>query len=217
MVVVAGTVGYGPAAEIFALQYESISFQEVHGEVLPLFPPPPARVADLGAGSGRDAAGLTALGYHVVAVEPTPELREIGQQLHAESPIRWIDDALPHLSGLHGPFDLILIVAVWMHLEPEEREAAMRRLRSLLAPRGRAVITLRHGPLPSGRRMFDVPISEVLSLGRAVGLDVTAVISQPDLQGRADVNWSVVVLQALPPQGAGVTGEWTAPFRRAGR
>jgi protein-L-isoaspartate O-methyltransferase len=38
-------------------------------------PAPPARVLDVGAGSGRDAAWLTSLGLEVVAVEPSVALR----------------------------------------------------------------------------------------------------------------------------------------------
>lgn len=194
-----GTTGYGAAAEDLARQYENISFQEVHGEVLPLFPPPPSRVADLGAGSGRDAAALARLGHQVVAVEPTQELREIGQRLHADAPIEWIDSALPELPGVCGPFDLVLIVAVWMHLEYGDRKAAMTRVRSLLSPNGRVLITLRHGPVPSGRRMFDVSPSETIRLGHRAGLDTLVVREQPDLQGRAGISWSVLVLCAASP------------------
>jgi SAM-dependent methyltransferase len=194
----AGTAGYGVAAEDLAHQYESISFQEVHGELLPLFPSPPSRVADLGAGSGRDAAGLAGLGHHVVAVEPTPELREIGQRLHADAPLTWIDSALPGLPGVRGPFDLVLIVAVWMHLEYADREPAMTRVRSLLSPKGRVLITLRHGPVPAGRRMFDVPLSETIRLARRAGLDVLTVREQPDLQRRPGVSWSVLLLRPKP-------------------
>ncbi|WSM10283.1 class I SAM-dependent methyltransferase [Streptomyces sp. NBC_01716] len=196
MPLVAGTAGYGAAAEDLARQYESVSFREVHGETLSLFPPPPGRVADLGAGSGRDAAALAALGYDVVAVEPTAELREIGQRLHADVPVRWVDSALPELGGVRGPFDLILIIGVWMHLEQKERRTAMDRVRSLLVPKGRVVITLRHGPAPSSRRMFDVPAAEVIWLGRQAGLDLLMAREQPDQLGRAGVSWSALVLEA---------------------
>ncbi|MFD9865676.1 class I SAM-dependent methyltransferase [Streptomyces niveus] len=196
MPLVAGTAGYGAAAEDLARQYESVSLQEVHGETLPLFPPPPARVADLGAGSGRDAAALAALGYDVVAVEPTDEFREIGQRVHAGAPVRWINSALPELDGVRGPFDLILIVGVWMHLEQKERGTAMEQVRSLLAPKGRVVITLRHGPVPLERRMFDVPAAEVIQLGQRAGLDPLMAREQPDRLGRAGVSWSALVLEA---------------------
>ncbi|WP_330173972.1 class I SAM-dependent methyltransferase [Streptomyces sp. NBC_01498] len=196
MPLIAGTAGYGAAAEDLARQYESVSFQEVHGETLPFFPPPPGRAVDLGAGSGRDAAALAGLGYDVVAVEPTAELREIGRRTHADAHVHWIDSALPGVEGVRGPFDLVLSVGVWMHLDQRERRTAMERVRSLLAPGGRVVITLRHGPIPVGRRMFDVSLSEVVVLGRRTGLLPLLAREQPDRLGRAGVSWSVVVLEA---------------------
>ncbi|MFE2409972.1 SAM-dependent methyltransferase, partial [Kitasatospora sp. NPDC059408] len=58
-----GTAGYGAEAQALALQYESVTFAEVHREMLHLFPAPPAAVLDVGAGTGRDAAALAALGH----------------------------------------------------------------------------------------------------------------------------------------------------------
>ncbi|MFD1050971.1 class I SAM-dependent methyltransferase, partial [Kibdelosporangium lantanae] len=92
----------------------------------------------------------------MVAVEPTAELREIGQRLHPHASIEWIDDALPDLRMARGTFDLILLSAVWMHLDAAERAVAMARISRLLASEGRVILSLRHGPVPPGRRMFDV-------------------------------------------------------------
>ena len=52
----------------------------------------------LGAGTGRDAAGLAVLGYSIVAVEPTEELRRGAMLLHPSPMIEWLDDSLPDLS-----------------------------------------------------------------------------------------------------------------------
>ncbi len=70
-----GIAGYAAEAERLVSQYESIAFSEIHAAILPLLPAPPAHVLDIGAGTGRDAAGFAALGYRVTAVEPTLELR----------------------------------------------------------------------------------------------------------------------------------------------
>lgn len=56
---VAGTAGYGEASDLLADQHESVTFAEVHREVLHPFPARPSRVLDLGAGTGRDAAALS--------------------------------------------------------------------------------------------------------------------------------------------------------------
>jgi SAM-dependent methyltransferase len=153
------TAGYGEAADTLAEQYESVSFADVHRDVLHLFPTEPSSVLDIGAGTGRDAAALSDLGHRVVAVEPTPQLRAHGQRIHAANDIDWVDDALPNLTVLckrDQRFNLILLTAVWMHLDPHERSSAMEHISGLLLPEGRVVISLRHGPVPAGRRMYSV-------------------------------------------------------------
>ncbi|MGW5466110.1 class I SAM-dependent methyltransferase [Streptomyces sp. NPDC003996] len=117
-----------------AEQYESVTFAEVHREVLYLFPTRPGTVLDVGAGSGRDAAAPAAQGHRVVAAEPTAELRSLGRRRHADQRIEWTDDALPELPGLVAAgtrFDLILLTAVWMHLDERQRTLAMARLAGL--------------------------------------------------------------------------------------
>src|SRR5260370_22328885 len=121
-------------------------------------PATPSRVLDVGAGTGRDAAALAALGHTVVAVEPTPELRAHGQRLHPEAAITWIDDSLPDLGKVHARaerFDLVLLTAVWMHLDSDQREHAIATIAGLLQPGALVTLLLRHGPVAAGPPMFD--------------------------------------------------------------
>ncbi|WP_232246545.1 class I SAM-dependent methyltransferase [Kitasatospora mediocidica] len=188
----AGAAGYGADADALVAQYESVGFEQVQGGLLHLFPPAPARVLDVGAGSGRDAAALAGLGHTVTAVEPTAELRERGRLLHADAAIRWVDDALPGLPVLGAPvdrFDLILLTAVWMHLDAAERAEALGRLAGLLAPGGLLVMSVRSGPVPAGRRMFEVPPQELPALAERAGLRLVHRGERTDLHGRADVRW----------------------------
>ncbi|MFJ9773039.1 class I SAM-dependent methyltransferase [Kitasatospora sp. NPDC101157] len=193
----AGTAGYGEAAEQLAVQYESVAFTDVHRSRLHLYPAAPAAVLDIGAGTGRDAAALAALGHRVVAAEPTPELRAVGRRLHPDADIRWVADALPELPRLSTEgerFDLILLTAVWMHLTPAEGPTAMDALARLLAPGARLALTLRHGPVPPGRRMFDLPPEHTIALARTRGLQLLHRSARRDLHGRADVSWTELVL-----------------------
>jgi SAM-dependent methyltransferase len=195
---VSGTEGYGETAAKLVGPYESIGFEDVHGDVLHLFPAAPRRVLDIGAGTGRDAAALAALGHEVTAVEPTPELRDHGKALHSGAPITWIDDSLPDLDivrRLGGTFDLILLTAVWMHLDLEQRRRAMPRVAGLLAPGGVMAMRLRHGPVPAGRRMFDVSIEETAGLAEACGLRTIHRGRRPGLHGLPGVHWSVVAFR----------------------
>ena len=191
------TSGYSASALALIGQYESIAFEDVHRPVLHAFPSSPARVLDIGAGTGRDAAALARKGHTVTAVEPTPELLAWGQAHHPSS-IRWLDDmlpALPRVLALGERFDLILLTAVWMHLDAGQQREAMEALSGLLAPGGIMSMTLRHGPVPEGRRMFDVSASEVSELAAGHGLSPVHCVETPDMLGRPDVSWTFLVLK----------------------
>ena len=193
-----GTEGYGETAHVLVEQYEKLTFDEVHGDLRHLFPAAPARVLDIGAGTGRDAAGLAGLGYSVVAVEPTAEMRAIGRRLHASAAIEWIDDGLPDLTRVRErgeTFDLVLLTAVWMHLDAEQRERAMPAVASLMRPGGLMKLSLRHGPIPAGRRMFDVSADETSVLAGRHGLAVIHRKARKSLSHAADVQWDVLVFR----------------------
>jgi 2-polyprenyl-3-methyl-5-hydroxy-6-metoxy-1,4-benzoquinol methylase len=198
--------GYAEAAEALVEQYESVTFAEVHREVLHLFPTRQSWVLDIGAGSGRDAAALASQGHRVVAAEPTAELRTLGEQIHADQDIEWVDDALPELAGLREQerrFDLILLTAVWMHLDEQQRSSAMTNLVSLLNAGGRVTLSLRHGPVPIGRRMFPVSAEETIDLARRCGLEVILLSERNDPHGRQGVTWTSLGLQTGPSAIAG--------------
>ncbi|MER6068408.1 class I SAM-dependent methyltransferase [Streptomyces sp. NPDC001817] len=190
-----GTAGYAESADALVVQYEEVTFEEVHSAVLQLVPARPGRILDVGAGTGRDAAALAARGHRVVAVEPTPELREHGQRIHPDSAIDWVDDTLPDLLSSRGPFDAVFATAVWMHLDAGERRRAMARIAGLLAPGGRFLVNLRHGPVPEGRHMFDVSASETVELASTHGLQTVHLSERADLHGRDSVRWTCLVLQ----------------------
>ena len=198
MASVAGTAGYDLHSDALVASYESIRFEDVHRDVLHLVPPTPGRVLDVGAGTGRDAAALARRGHEVVAVEPSPGLRTAGERLHAALPIVWIDDHLPDLTVLRQRrerFDLVFLTAVWMHLDAAERTTAMVALVDVLAEAGQIVMTLRHGPVPDERRMFDVSADETVALAQAHGLVAHHRSARGDMLGRDDVTWSVLAFR----------------------
>jgi protein-L-isoaspartate O-methyltransferase len=166
---VAGTEGYAEEAEDLLQRYESIPAAENHRHVLHLIPKPSSRVLDIGSGTGRDAGWFASLGHLVLAVEPTAALRVPAAALHPTPQIEWLDDSLPDLAHVQArgeTFDLIMLTAVWMHLDEAQRRHAMPKLACLLRSNGALIIKLRHGPVPPGRRMFEISAEETVRLAQ---------------------------------------------------
>lgn len=198
-----GTQGYADEAPVLVERYEAISFEALHRSVLHLAPPAPARVLDIGAGTGRDAAGFAAMGHRVLAVEPTDELRTAGAALHGSPLIEWLDDGLPDLARVKDrreTFDLIMLTAVFMHLDAAERERALANLAGLVGKEGKLIFSLRHGPVPAGRRMFNVSAEEVIGLGKVHGLAPLLVLKDQSFTGtgyrNAGITWTRLALGA---------------------
>jgi len=191
-----GTQGYAEQAEVLIPQYESIPFVKRHEAEMHLLPKTPGRILDIGAGTGVDAAWLAEQGHSVVAVEPTAEFRTAAMRLHPSPLIEWLDDVLPGLDAVLSRgqrFDVVMLSAVWMHLDEAERRAGMPRLVLLLAPGGLMLLSLRHGPIPAGRRMFEVSGEETMELARQHGLRAVLNTQTGSLQPgniAADVTWT---------------------------
>ena len=170
---VSGTEGYADEAEELFRLYESIPAADAHRAVLHLIPALPAGVLDIGSGTGRDAAWLASLGHRVVAVEPTGAMRIPAMALHPSTQIEWLDDSLPDLALLRArgvSFDLVMLTAVWMHLDAAQRRQAMPNVAALARPGGTVIMKVRHGPVPVGRRMFDIAPEETIELARTQDL-----------------------------------------------
>jgi SAM-dependent methyltransferase len=191
---VSGTEGYAEEAAALLKQYESIRFEDAHRQVAHLYPAPSGRVLDIGSGTGRDAAGFAVLGHRVVAVEPTAALRTAAMALHPSPNIEWLDDSLPNLASVirrNETFDLVMLSAVWMHLDEAQRRRAMPNVACLVKDGGVMMLSLRHGPVPPGRRMFDVSAAETIELAQLGGLRATVKYENQDaLLGRPAVSWT---------------------------
>ena len=198
---VPGTEGYAENAGQLISRYENISFLDKYRPVSHLLPARSGTVLDIGAGTGGDAAWLASLGHTVIALEPVAALREAGMKAHALANLEWVNDSLPALSAIRARpsrYELIIVAAVWMHLAAEERMEAMGNISALLKPGAVLVMSLRHGPAPEGRRLFDVSASETANLAMRYQLKVVLSTQAPSVQPRnrqAGVSWSWLVFE----------------------
>jgi 2-polyprenyl-3-methyl-5-hydroxy-6-metoxy-1,4-benzoquinol methylase len=186
----------GPGAVKLCEQYESVEFRRVHECWLPLKRLYASAALDIGCGSGRDADGLTKLGFSVLAVDSSAEMLRQAKVLHPNPRIEWLLDSLPELALVlqkDREFDLILLSAVWMHIPVPQRSCAMRNLTKLCTENGILVISLRY-PADTSRGMTDASCEEIASLASQTRLEVRQTFNTHDVLGRTEVTWSFVVL-----------------------
>ena len=193
---VAGTDGYADTAQSLIRQWQSIPFAVHHRAVLHLIPQQSSHILDLGSGIGSDAAEFAAMGHSVVAVEPVDELRVAAKHLHPLCNVEWLDDSLPALAVVLSrkrTFDVVMLTAVWMHLDRPQRFLAMPVLSSLLHKGGTLIMSLRNGPIPPSRRMFDVSAEETIQFASKHDLRLVFEVQTESVQQKNrnnGVNWT---------------------------
>ncbi|MDU8942449.1 class I SAM-dependent methyltransferase [Ovoidimarina sediminis] len=187
---------YREHARELGRKYDAVRSGDVLAPVAAFLPPPPARILDIGAGTGRDAVWLADRGYLVTAAEPTEEFRETIRG--RERGIVVIDAALPRLDGIEGAFDLVLGNAVWHHVPSGGRNAALERIAALLAPGGRAVLSLRLGPAMPELGTFALDPDREIQRTEAAGFTLLHRAEAPSHQAgniAAGVTWTWLVLE----------------------
>lgn len=195
--------GYAEDAGQLIPAFEAISSADVLAPVADLLPDGARHTLDIGAGTGRDAAWLAGRGGRILAVEPVAAFREAGRRLHPSPQIDWLDDSLPSLSNVRQrgeSFDCILLIAVWHHLEPEQRQLAFDNIRRLSATGCRLILSLRHGPASPTRPGFPISVEETVDLARRSQFGLLANRAAASVQAgnrQAGVSWTWLVFEAV--------------------
>ena len=199
---------YDQYAVALADGYESVSFESAYPYLAKKLGAAarPLHVLDIGAGTGRDAAWIADHGHNMVAVEPSQSMLNVAQKFHAKSNVAWVQDRLPDLSATAfatGFFDIILLNAVWMHIAPQDRDAALARIKSLLRPSGSVFATMRLGPINEERGTYQISAPEFVADAHAAGFTVVPRGDFPDLLGRPQVSWKAFELTRRDALGDG--------------
>lgn len=195
--------GYADSARDLVPAFEALPSRQVLAPIADFLPMGCFRVVEVGAGSGRDAAFLAARGSAVLAVEPVAAFREAGASRHPSPRIEWLDDCLPALVRTlqrGDTFDLVLLVAVWQHLDSPQRAIAMANLRRLASVGGRLVLSIRHGPGAEPRTCFAASADDTIELARRNGFGLLARRQAESVQARnrdAGVTWTWLVFLAM--------------------
>lgn len=125
---------YDRAAPAFAEEWESQPAPtDLHAIIRRHFIP--GSTADIGCGSGRDAAWLEGHGWNVTGYDASDGLLAEARRRHPH--LRLHKARLPELAGVAaGSFANVLCETVIMHLPPRMVAPAVRRLVDILLPGG---------------------------------------------------------------------------------
>jgi 2-polyprenyl-3-methyl-5-hydroxy-6-metoxy-1,4-benzoquinol methylase len=163
--------GYASAAPELIDRYGDIDPEAHLAPVRAFLPRTPATIIDVGAGIGTEARWLDAQGHSVVAVEPVAAFREVGGRMAGD--VAWRDDTLPDLATLMAEgktYDLVLALAMLQHLAAPDQMRSIDTLHRLVAPGGRLILSLRHGPGHPDRQVFDIDVEDILNASACAGL-----------------------------------------------
>ena len=102
----------------------------------------PGLTADIGCGSGRDAAWLAAHGYAVHGYDASEELLREAKSSYPH--LHWDVATLPALENIpQNTVENVLCETVIMHLAPDTITQAVQRLRDILFPGGTLYLSWR--------------------------------------------------------------------------
>jgi len=188
---------YDRNAESLALRYDSLRFDTVHRTLLPYLPSPPAKILDIGAGSGRDAIALAEMGFRVTAVEPAARMLRQARHSAGDARIEWVDDQLPALKSLAGresAYAFILCSAVLMHLDKAELLQSFTTMRRLLTPKGALGFTVRSLWSGDAKELFHShPTENLVDDAAAAGLTPVLSALDDDYLGRQGLRWRTMM------------------------
>ena len=181
--------------------YDSVEFRPVVTRVLQ-HAPERGTLLDLGCGSGRDAAFYLELGYDVTALDGSRAMLGEAARRHPELADRLVHHELPApLPFESDTFDLVISMAVIMHLKVEEVPATFGEMRRVTRPGGVVAYSANterqglddRGNDAKGRHFSCLPAAEWKRLHEAVGLRTLGSWENEDISGRPGIRWATFV------------------------
>lgn len=184
-----------------AREYEAVDSRPVMIPIMSYLPEG-GRLLELGCGSGRDAAFLLEQGYEVTALDGSGAMLSEAAGHHPELADRLLHHRLPEaLPFEEETFDIVLSMAVLMHLEREELPEVFSDIRRVTRAGGIVAYsanTERPGLDEEdndgkGRRFTCLSAATWEGLHRHSGLETLAGWESDDLTGRPGIRWATFV------------------------
>ena len=198
---------YQANARSCVLRYERAEVGRLHA-LLRHLTQPGCRILDIGGGSGRDAAFLATVGCQVTYTDGCEDMVRAALERHPSLNEHARVAAFPLTPGdplLSEQFDLVLCVALVMHLDDSDFRAAVAQMEHLTAAGGCAVVSYSAGRTGllgfrdrAGRLFRERPDEDVISVFSLAGLIPECYDIQEDALRRLKLRWTTRVFRKSP-------------------
>jgi len=149
---------YNKSINSLYLEYEQANMSPLH-QLLEANLSPHLQVLDIGFGSGRDLNFLQKHGVDIWGVDPSLEFVKKAKQRFINNEDHFIVGSLPNFNlpiEFNKKFNVIILVAVWMHIPIELYEASIREVCSLLKQKAKVIISYSITPrIGESERFFE--------------------------------------------------------------
>lgn len=210
---------YNRNAEKTAERYESVQPKSLQRQIfkeaedsLEITKKKSLRILELGCGSGRESALLLEAGHTVLALDGSRGMIEHAEICHPELKGRCFTAELPFSDGILASslfsrrFDMVLLLAVIMHLDDAALAETLDQVRRVLAPRGRVFISSSFGRTgiknarDGGGRLFIERSREELTCRlEKAGLRLSRSDEEADSMGREGIIWNMITAEKINP------------------
>ena len=188
-------------------RYESADLTSIHA-LLRRLALPGCRVLEIGGGSGRDSAFMASLGCRVTYTDGCDEMLLAGSEHHASLRDRARVAAFPLRPDdllLSEHFNVVVCLAVIMHLNDADLSATASQIAQLTSPSGCLVLShstgrpgLVHSRDNNGRLFRERSAAEVTKAFVPFGFLLEAQAVEDDGLHRAELRWITQVLRKGP-------------------
>jgi cyclopropane fatty-acyl-phospholipid synthase-like methyltransferase len=183
-------------------RYEAADVVHLHA-LLAQWIKPGQRVLEIGCGCGRDAAFIASLGCDVIATDASPAMLDcVPHAWRAAATFRQAAFPLPGDDPLFSEqFDVIVAIAVLMHIPESDIAMFAQQVRALLKPNGRFICSFcagRESSLEDPRLYVHRERETVVHLLQPLGLRLASASVDPDDMGRQQ-SWTSLVFCVEAP------------------
>ena len=195
----ATTSFYNKSINSLYLAYEQADMSPLH-QLLEANLSPYLQVLDIGFGSGRDLSFLQKHGVNIWGVDPSSEFVRTAKQRFKNNEDHFSVGSLPNLNlpiEFNKKFDVIILVAVWMHIPIELYEASIREVCSLLKQKAKVIISYSITPrIGESERFFeDVDRKLLKDLFEKYGCEKLMETTNGDGLNERSIVWKTEVYQ----------------------